>query len=884
MKKKLLFIIGVALFLGSTSYSQNAEFDWAVAAGGTAAEQTYSMSIDDSGNVLTIGTFGGTVDFDPGAGVSNLTSSGSTDFYIQKLDASGNLVWAKRTGGTSNDFGYAISTDASGNVYTTGIFQQTVDFDPGVGTFNLSAYGNTYDIFIQKLDVNGNFLWAKKMGYSGYDVGQAIATDAMGNVYITGRFQTTVDFDPGAGTFNLSVVGSNDIFIQKLNTNGDFVWAKQMGGTAQEQGRSITLDGSGNIFTTGSFSGTVDFDPGAGVSNLTTPLTGSDIFIQKLDVNGDFVWVKNVGGSNNSISNGIKSDSSGDTYITGYFTGTTDFDPGANTVNLVSNGSRDAFILKLDANGDYLWVKQTGGTGQDEGWSVTTDSFDDVYTTGYFRNTTDFDPGTGTFNLIANGSSSSIYIQKLDSNGDFLWAKGMGGTSNDVGKAIAVDNNNNVYSTGFFVNTVDFDPGANVANLTSAGSWDAYVQKLTQPCFETVDTQIKCDSFTWIDGVTYTASNSNATQTLTSSLGCDSIVTLDLTINASTSSTDVVSACGTYTWIDGNTYTASNSAATFTLVNSEGCDSVITLNLTMNFATTGTDLVTACDSYSWIDGNTYTASNNSATYTLVNSQGCDSIVTLNLTINNSTTGTDVVTACDSYDWLDGNTYTSSNNSATITLTNTQGCDSIVTLNLTINQSDSETDVIASCDPYTWLDGNTYSVSNNTATLTLTNSSGCDSILMLDLTITPLDLSITENDNILTANEANGVYQWVDCDNSNQAIVGETSQSFEPTVNGSYACIIDNGACSDTSSCVDIVTIGIDQLEVIQVSIAPNPASSKLTVISDSPIKEIVISILTGQHVLTTNNSTIDLYYFKKGVYLITVFTERGNVTKRIIKE
>ena len=196
-----------------------------------------------------------------------------------------------------------------------------------------------------------------------------------------------------------------------------------------------------------------------------------------------------------------------------------------------------------------------------------------------------------------------------------------------------------------------------------------------------VDTQVHRDTYTWIDGNTYTASNNTATWTLTNAAGCDSVVTLDLTINNSNAGVDTQVHRDTYTWIDGVTYTSSNNTATWTLTNAAGCDSVVTLDLTINNSNAGVDTQVHCDTYTWIDGVTYTSSNNTATWTLTNAAGCDSVVTLDLTINNSNAGVDTQVHCDTYTWIDGVTYTSSNNTATWTLTNAAGCDSVVTLDL-----------------------------------------------------------------------------------------------------------------------------------------------------------------------------------------------------------
>ncbi len=566
--------------------------------------------------------------------------------------------WAKPFGSTWPDQGQSIAIDASGNVYTTGYFQETVDFDPGTGTTNLTSAGRT-DIFVQKMDASGNFLWAKSFGGTSYDHCYSITVDSSGDVYTTGYFQGTVDFEPGAGTTNLTSAGAEDIFVQKMDALGNFLWAKSFGGTSNDYGLSITVDSSGNVYTTGSFQRTVDFDPGAGTTNLISA-GGYDIFVQKMDASGNFLWAKSFGGTSYGYGQSITVNASGNVYTTGYFFGTVDFDPGAGTTNLTSAGAEDIFIQKMDASGNFLWAKSFGGTSYGYGQSITLDSSGNVYTTGYFSGTVDFDPGTGTTNLASAGGYD-IFVQKMDVSGNFLWAKSFGGILDDRCYSITVDTSGNVYTTGSFQRTVDFDPGAGTTNLTSVGRTDIFVQKLS-PCQPTTgtDTQTACNSFAWIDGNTYTASNNTATHTLTNAANCDSVVTLDLTINNSNTVTDTQVACNTYTWpLNSTTYTTSTNTPTVTITNAANCDSVVTLNLTINNSNTGTDTQVACNTYTWpLNSTTYTASTNTPTVTLTNAANCDSVVTLDLTINTvditTTSNHDTITANatgSAYRWL-----------------------------------------------------------------------------------------------------------------------------------------------------------------------------------------------------------------------------------------
>jgi hypothetical protein len=392
-------------------------------------------------------------------------------------NAQPNWSWSVSNGGADNDLNYAITTDAAGNVYSTGYFRQTVDFDPGVAVANHTSLGY-WDVFVQKLNSNGDFVWAKTFGAadSTESAGRSITTDNNGNLYTTGSFGGTVDFDPNAGVFISSTNGYHDVFVTKLDTAGAFIWAKTIGGPGADVSKDIIVDNSGNVYVTGFYNGTVDFDPNSGVTNLSS-MGGMDVFIQKLDASGNLLWAKSIGGTGSEDGHSMSLDAAGNISLTGIFQGTVDFDPGAGTANLISNGDYDSFLLKLDAAGDYIWAKSFGGTEADIAYSVDTDQLNNMYVSGIFKDTADFDPDAGSYLLSSNGNFD-FFIQKLDQNGDFIWAKAMGGPGMDGCYSSAIDSLGNVYLTGQFNDTVDFDPNAGITNMTTSGFDDAFLQKI----------------------------------------------------------------------------------------------------------------------------------------------------------------------------------------------------------------------------------------------------------------------------------------------------------------------------------------------------------------------------------------------------------------------
>lgn len=471
---KRILLIQAFAFIGFNAISQ--DFKWAKSAGSAEGNEVgTSVVIDANGNSYTTGYFYGTVDFDPGDGIKPLTSAGDADIFILKLNAAGNYVWAQRFGSTGEDKGMGITLDGFGNIYIAGSFSETVDFNPGLPEFNLVSLGQT-DIFYLKLDPGVNFVAAQRKGGRTKDAANAIAVDAIGNIFLTGTF-SGLSGNPGDEW--VSIKGTPDVFVSKINTSGVFVWSRFFGDTGNDYGKSITVDASGNVYTTGSFSGSVNIlDIGVAQYYLTS--AGKyDAFILKTNSNGLVSWFKNLGGTEDDFGNSIALDASGNVYTTGSFVATADFDPGkADSVyNLTSAGGADIFISKLNNDAKFLWAKRMGGPGGDAGNSLKVDGVGNIYSTGFFNSTADFDPGEGVKNLSSAGSTD-IFVSKLNSLGEFLFAKNMGGPLEDVGNSIVADNDGKSYSTGFFKGTADFDPGPNMYNLVSLGLNDMYVSLL----------------------------------------------------------------------------------------------------------------------------------------------------------------------------------------------------------------------------------------------------------------------------------------------------------------------------------------------------------------------------------------------------------------------
>lgn len=487
MKKSILSLS--ALLISLTGISQVPNHHWTNTVNGGSSAVGYCITSDEFGNVYAAGVFGSTTDFDPSAGVSNLTSNGGLDVYLVKTNPQGEFMWAKNFGGSNDDIPSEIVISQTGNVYLTGIFAGTADFNPDVAVSNLTAVGLS-DVFVLKVNSDGQFAWAKSVGSTNNDEGNGIDIDDFNeSVFVIGSFSGTIDLDPGAGTQNTTSVGSTDVFMLKLNSGGDYVASRTVGSISADRGEDIVIhESSGDQYMTGFFGGTADFDPSGAVNEL---IGSNDIFLWKLTETNDFIYAKKMGGIAVDEGRNIDLDGSGNVYINGSFISTCNFDPNGGTMNITSNGSDDVFVAQFSPSGDLNWVKTFGSIGTEDFMEMDVTTFGDVYVTGEMADNMDANPDAVLTNNLTKLGAEDAYIVSLGNDGVYNWATSYGSASVSAytrGYGVFADEFNNVYTTGSFNLSVDFDPSVATNTQTAVAGSDIWYQKLG-PGFNGIEDQ-----------------------------------------------------------------------------------------------------------------------------------------------------------------------------------------------------------------------------------------------------------------------------------------------------------------------------------------------------------------------------------------------------------
>ena len=442
--------------IGTTIQAQLPSYSWVkpiTSSASSASSPSGHVSTDSYGNVYIAGSFQNTITI----GSIVLTSAGSNDIYLAKYDSKGNVLWAKRAGGSDEDECYSFVVDAQGNSYLTGLYKTTAYFD------KISVVSAGYDDFyIAKYDSNGNAVWVNS-GNGPLDCyGSGISVDLVGNVYVTGSLW-------GDNNFSGIHITNNqwwNTFFVKYRSNGSICFAKAISSTGSSGANSITFDNAGHFYLGGSFSGTSTFGSttltSIGTISWSTAGRNADCFLSKLDTSGNFIWTKDLGANYSSGGgNGILIDKSGYLYFSGIFKSSISL--GTNT--FTSAGSDDIFIVKMDANGNFIWSKKYGGSNEDGNVSIVMDSKNNIYALSSYVGSM----SCGSFNLNAIGGNSiqGICLAKLDTAGNFLNAKNIGTSASNANPFnLAIDNSGNLFTATSLLGASNYD----TCSLTNTSS------------------------------------------------------------------------------------------------------------------------------------------------------------------------------------------------------------------------------------------------------------------------------------------------------------------------------------------------------------------------------------------------------------------------------
>lgn len=451
--------------LFTAKYDADGNVLWAQGGQGTGNDEGRHLVVDAYGNICVTGFFESSVLRLGSATLNNTSSSVSADVFLLKYDANGNLMAADHFGGAEGDFGRGLAADGSGNLFLAGSFTGSASFSD----FNLVAVGAA-DGFLLKVAGSGEplapasppeFIWARAAGGPDSDAQGGIAVDAVGNVYASGHFTTSITFGPT----NLVSHGDVDAYLAKYDSNGNFIWVRQFGGASTDTAPNIALDHANDVYVSGYFTDEAMF----GNTNLTAVGVG-DIYVAKYDSTGAFVWVRQAGGGGADHCINLAVDSGNHIFLGGYFRQTGTFGGQSVVANQSCSIFRsDAYVAKYDSDGNTVWVVRGGSCEDDVTYDVATAADNSVYAVGYYR-------ANAMFSSVAlsNSGVQDVFVVKYDAAGTLQWARSAVGPGIDMGQTASTDAAGNLYVTGVFAsNPLNFGS----TNLPNAGGQDLFFAK-----------------------------------------------------------------------------------------------------------------------------------------------------------------------------------------------------------------------------------------------------------------------------------------------------------------------------------------------------------------------------------------------------------------------
>jgi hypothetical protein len=445
------------------------------------------LAIDSNDNIYTALNFNSTVLI----GDTLLEPKGTQDFYVTKIDEYGNYIWVLQFGGNNKTYVSDIKTDRFNNLFVVGYFTDSTDFDPYINQeFYLSSKTGT-DVFICKLNENGELIWAKQLESNNNIETKFIrSAEESNSVYVSGIFKnSTIDFNPNSmDTFLLTSDSDESIYLSKYDENGEFIWATSCAKSKYITLNDISINNEEFVYLVGDFRDSITFDPNNQSVKLYSPVTSWSSFYTKFDKNGNFIWAKVIyPQAVNMSSTSSFVNSKDELIICGRFNGIVDFNPNIDEYFLNADEGASLFILALNKDGEFIWVKQLKSDADILGNKTIKDKYDNIFLTGYFAGKVDFNPNESeNFYLNAAGNTNA-FVCKLDDEGKFSWVKQFGThintiyQTNCISRDIVIDKNRGVYTTGGFnINSLDFNPSPNDEYILDPSDGGTFIHKMKE--------------------------------------------------------------------------------------------------------------------------------------------------------------------------------------------------------------------------------------------------------------------------------------------------------------------------------------------------------------------------------------------------------------------
>jgi hypothetical protein len=848
-------------------------------------DETRGIAADAAGNIYAAGFFTGEADFDPSTGQAFRNTLSGQDPFLVKYSPSGTYQWVAHIKGGQNDRANGLIVDSAGNSYVVGWFSVTSDFDPSPATFNLTAVGNN-DIFLAKYSPQGALVWAHNVGGSLSDYGNAIAFTASGDIAITGHFQGSADFDPSPAIFTLSSAGNKDAFLAIYSPGGTFLSAISVGGSLEDDGLSLAADANGGLFLGGFFNGTADFDPGAGTQNRSSAGL-ADLFLARYIGGTTLDWVGSAGSTGSDKGLGLAVAANGDVVLTGSFSSTLDLDFGSGSASHTSAGLTDGFMARYTNAGSHLWSQHFGSTFDDAGQALSFTSSGDVGLTGYFRGTVDFDPGAGS--AAETSDQRDLFVGTYSPSGGFQWVFHVGGSVDDEGLCLDFDNQDNLILGGYYWSNTDFDPSP--GNGTIAGSFvhEGFVAKYGNPCL-TATAPVLSPNLVLCEGDSATLSVAGGSlQSATGWVWYQGSCGGTLDGNGDSLTTGSL-APGAYSWfVRGEGGCAGNGPCA-------------TVQVQVLANALGSEVASICQGESYAFGSQVLTAGGFYTETFPAASGCDSIVSLTLSVLPDAASSISASICQGDSYPFGNQTLSAAGIYTETFAAANGCDSVVSLTLSVLPNAASSISASICQGESYPFGNQTLSAAGIYTETFAAANGCDSVVSLTLRVLQAPeaavFSAISSPPLLAqdiaSTDSSYSYQWLDCDTGFSPIPGETDSTFFPQVSGSYAVLMTGaGGCADTSACLSF-TVGIaPDVSGPALLLSPNPVQDVLEVSAEFPAPSpatLSLYDLHGRRWLQTTFSAapawqarLDLSALPSGVYVLILRDAQGQRAAQVLK-